>query len=392
MKMIKKVALAAALALTSSAFAEVTFNAYNKLFSDMTLVEKSTYKIGGYEEDDDSKVFQGVTNRIYAEITTDKVDAMVKADVSIGHQDGSEDDYGLKWNGLVKDWYVEVRPLSFLSLTYHSDIFAEGSYFPIYDDNVAAGNIGSTGFSVVFRPEQVEGLRFGVTLPFTEETTNWVLVDGKTKEGLETTEEKINVGIGAIYDFGLAEIGASVRDVADSDERLLGFYIYSAGLFGYVEGVNLRAGFAHAWDAVGVEDPVWALDGYGSVYGENLWNVAVEVTDVLPVALTLEAAGNTNSEDSLFDLYGAVTVGIGINDQLDLSLTGKIGTDLNSDTDIGSIYAAEAALDFAFTEHDTLGVAVDVGFASGLKVDTDIGTAEVDYLGFYFPVYWKHTF
>ncbi|MBB5217701.1 hypothetical protein HNP77_000045 [Treponema rectale] len=60
MKKFTIAAAAAVLAFSSSAFAEVTFNAYNKLFSDMTLVEKSTYKIGSLEEEDESKVFQGV--------------------------------------------------------------------------------------------------------------------------------------------------------------------------------------------------------------------------------------------------------------------------------------------------------------------------------------------
>ena len=151
MKVLKTAAVLAALTMASSAFAEVTFEAYNKLSSDVVTFNHKD------AADETEKVFGGLTNKIYAEILTDRIDAMVEGKFAIDDYTG-RDDYGVKWKGDVSDWYVEARVVDgLITLGYHDAIWSEGSYLPIYDDNVFAGNIGSKGFTLVVRP--IDGLR-----------------------------------------------------------------------------------------------------------------------------------------------------------------------------------------------------------------------------------------
>lgn len=371
MKMVKMIAAAAALTMASSAFAEVTFTAYNKISSDVVKFNHDD------AADKTTKAFAGLNNKIHAEILTDTVDAMAQGVFSFADQT-NRDDYGFKWEGAIDDWYVEVRCFdNLITLGYHDGIFAEGSYLPVYDDNVSSGNIGSEGFTVVYRPTQLDGLRIAASVPFGVDEVNYLSVENENE-----VDDTFDVRLGAIYDAGIAEFGVAVQDVADKNERTLGFFVYSAGLFGQVKGVNLRAGFTHSWDKGFGFNPIDLPDAGDAVIfnGENIWNVAFEVEELLPVALTVEAAGNTDSDNEAFDLYAGVKVACDINEQLALSVTGKVLTDLSSgDTAWENLYGANANLDFKVTEKDTVSAAADIVYSDSnwlLK----------------FPVAWKHTF
>jgi len=363
MKIVKTVAALAALAVASSAFAETSLKAFNKLSSDVVVLENNG--------DETTNTFPGIKNKIKAEVKSDHVDAMV--DGVILFQDfTNQDDYGLAWKADINDWYVEARILDDkLTFGYHDTIDPEGSYLPIWDDNITAGNIGSEGFTLVYRP--IEGLRIAASLPFgakgNDENVNWLKVDGTFDDTTPDAVKTTNIRLGAIYDAGIAEFGVAAHDILDSDERSFAFYVYSAGFFGVKEGINFRAGFAHG------EKNIKAADW---IAGKNLWNVAFEMPKLLPVGLTLEAAGNTDDAESDYDIYAAAKVDVGIDEKLSLFVTGKTALDLSDnakDTKIGAI----VGLDIAVTKKDKVEVSVDyvkTGDPWTLK----------------FPCYWKHTF
>lgn len=381
MKLVKTVAALAALTMASSAFAEVNLEASNKLKSDVVELNHSDLA------DETTNTFPGIKNVINAEVTSDHVDAMVEGVIKF-YDVTSQNDVALAWDGEISDWYVEARVLDDkLTLGFHDNIHPEGSYLPVWDDNIGYGNIGSEGFSLVYRP--IEGLRLGLSLPFgpADEGVNWLKVDGKQEDALDDTEKTTNIRLGAIYEMDIAEFGLAIQDVLDSDERSIGAYVYSAGFFGKVEGVDFRAGFAHSWGTAVVEDlipvEVALLPGddpvaVGFVAGENLWNVAFEISDIIPVDLAIEAAGNTNSDDSLYDLYAGVKVGFGINEQLYAFAQEKTLLDLG-DTEYETALDVKAGVDITVTEKDKIEVAVEYS-----KLDKDWKAK--------FPCYWKHTF
>lgn len=367
MKILKTVAALVALAVASSAFAETSFKAFNKLSSDVVLLEKNG--------DETTNSFPGIKNKIKAEVKSDHVDAMV--DGVILFQDvTSENDYALSWKDPINDWYVEARILDdMLTFGFHDEINPEGTYLPIWDDNVAAGNIGSEGFTLVYRP--IEGLRLAASLPFTDTEANWLKVDGAQDDVLGASEKKTNIRLGAIYDMGIAEFGVAAHDILDSDELSFGFYVYSAGFFGVKEGLGFRAGFAHGENEVGFEKALFS-NKKTNVTGKNFWNVAFEMPKLLPVGLTLEAAGNTDDADSDYDIYAAAKVDVGINEKLSLAVTGKTGLDL-SDNGKDTAIEAIVALDISVSKKDKFEVSADF-YKPG------------DDWNLKFPCYWKHTF
>ena len=227
----------AALAFASAlSFAdELNLSFYNKLYEEDAIFQHSD------EADETSKDFPGIKERMQAEVTSEKVDAMVKATVTLDDYD--EKHFGLQ--GKVDDWYVEFRPLDIVALGLHTSIHPDGSTLPIYDDNLGAGNIGSDGFTVSAKP--VEGLRLAVTAPFdfNGDTSNGAVnyLNGKEEDG---ENKNFAVGFGAIYDHELFQIGASLQDALNSDGRQIGAYINMPKLFGKVEPLTIGAGFAHS--------------------------------------------------------------------------------------------------------------------------------------------------
>lgn len=386
MKILKTIAVLAALSMASSAFAEVKVKAFNKLSSDIVELDHSG--------DETTNTFPGFKNKIKAEILTDHLDAMVEGVFKITDFT-NENDYVVAWDGAVSDWYVEARVLDdLLTLGYHDNINPEGTYLPIYDDNVGTGNIGSDGFTLVLRP--VEGLRLGFSVPFTDDTSlvtydvetgtvgvnedfggNILVMDGETKEGCPDIWKYPNLRLGAIYDMGIAEFGVAAHDFLDSKQRSIGFYVYSAGLFGQVKGIDFRAGFAHSWGKVALGDKPFYKGK--DIEGENFWNVSFEISEIIPFSLAVEAAGNTNSDDSAYDFYTGLKLGFGINEQLSLDVIAGAELDLSDENAKKAMLHGKAALDYNVTKLDTVEVAVDYN-----KCDEKWNMK--------FPVSWKHKF
>ena len=401
-----------------SAFAATEVQFTNKVFADDTVLHHYEYKYIDNDGDrhSDSETahdFPALKERMQAEIKTDRVDAMVKATVAL--DDYNYRDFGFK--GVLNDWYVEFRPIPSILLGMHDEINTTGSYLPIYDGNMANGNIGSHGFTFVYVPAAVEGkLRLGATVPFSFSdeddeyyAINWLYNDSAEKEHL-------NAGIGAIFTQEYFEIGGSIKDILEDDYRSFGAYIYLPGLFGNVPRLTLGAGFNHGSKAgVGIGDLIsfkgniydsadgeteWNLEDEGctitsgfwgmthGVWGKNLLNAAATYkadafTLVLEMVSNFFEDGKANKV-SKYDLYSGVAVSFTLADKLTATATGKLLHDFSDDSDdygdtAEDFFFGAFNLDYEINKQNTVGVGIETGIC-----DKDWSIA--------LPAYWKYTF
>ena len=376
----KKIAIAAfaALAFIGSAFAEITLSFSNKLYEEDPIWIK--------EGDESSTDFPALWEKMSVEIESEKVDAAIEGKFAI--DDWDEKHFGLQ--GEVSDWYIEFRPIEILTLAMHDNIYSQGSYLPIYDDNLSGGNIGSDGFTVVVRPNQFDkALRIALTAPFSfggEDDTDGInYFNGKKEDG---EDENFHIGAGFIFAQEKFEIGATFQNLPCSDDRLIGVSVAFPTLFGVNEGLNVGLGFTNAKGKdAGFDDLV--KEDFG-VIGENILNLAVTFEKdafscAAEVVFDLDDKNDDNSAD-IYDLYAALNFGYAINEQLGVGLTGKVLTDLNSDT--SKIYKTAFEIgvnaDYQLDEHNSFGVEFDYFMTTIDNTDdkTDISAIKV-------PVYWK---
>lgn len=393
----KKIVLAlAAITFSASAFAaDVSF--YNKVYEEDPFY-LHTDKKHTEDGDNDSKTdFPVLKDEMSVEYQSEHVDAAITA--VVGLDDFDEQHFGI--DGYIDDWYVEYRLFQPVTLGLHDNIYMDGSALPVYDDNLSGGNIGSDGFTVVYRPSFLNNkLRLGATLPFNftkddfnEEDTNWL----KTKDDDDDTKY-VDFGLGAIYDHELFQLGVTVRDILDNDERVFGTYISFPNLFGAVEGLTLGGGLTHTeresfdgddysvkgLEGAGFDDLTW----FGGVTGENLVsaNLTFEKED-LPVSFAADFLYNLGQkyaeEEYFWDLYTAVTLTFGINDQLSAYVGGKLLVDTKNDSEAQpdkaeNVYGVNLGVDFQLDDHNSLGA----GF--------EYQTWDSDYQ-IAVPVYWQWT-
>lgn len=393
----------AAILACSSVFAEFSYRFYNKVYSDTMNIRHvdedylgAPFDFKGDEDDSYTDTeFLGIYNRVYAEVKTDKTDAMIKA--TFGFDDWTGDsDYGFHWTGYVDDWYVEYRPWSFLTLGFHDGIYMDGSYLPVYDDNLYSGNIGSEGVTAVYRPSALNGaLRIAATTPFTTKT-NWAHADD---EDTGDPDDTFDVGIGAIYTVDLFQVGATIQDIFDGDERRFGTYVNLPTLFGLCKELTVGGGFAHSeGNAVYDFDGSNTWDDYtyfGGVNGENLFSSYLTYSG--KVLVNAELVWNFNDDDwgSLvfvddkgnvsaggWDFYTAASVQFWISTPLSFEIVGKLVADTAHPDGVDSlenIYAGEFNIYYQLTQHSEVSVGASVDyFDSNYKVC--------------FPCYWKYTF
>ena len=381
MKKIITVLAAAALA-SSLAFADgLELSFYNKLYQEDAILD---HYDNGEDDDGDSETvtdFPALKERMFVEVKSDRVDAMVKA--TFAFDDLDDQHFGFVGSGWVDDWYVEFRPVEVLSLGMHDQIFSDGSTLPVYDDNLWAGNIGSNGFTVAFKP--IENLRIAATVPFStiasddDRDINWL--NGKEEMG---EDEKFDTGIGAIFDHELFQIGASIQDILDGDERQVGAYINMPNLFGAVEGLTVGAGFAASErprESFGDLISVGHIES-GVVY-ENLLSAyaTIELGKFSLSAEMLYNFGYDKAFETPYDFYTGAAISFGLVDKLTATVTGKLMLDLASDADDEAelMTSGAFAIDYDLNERNTLGAEFDVGIC-----DSDWAVA--------IPVYWKYHF
>ena len=362
----------AVVAVCGIAFADVRVNFYNKLYSEDPIVRHhdddgdGDYKTDGY--------FPGIKERMYADISTDKVDAGVKGTISFKHNRYYSDDSDSKdfyFKGSIDDWWVEFRPFSKATLGLHDSIWADGSYLPIWDDNVTAGNIGSDGFTFIFKP--IERLRLAATIPSG--------MDYDTVNSLTDDYDDFHFGFGAIFDADVFQIGANVQGIPCSGDRQFGTFINMPEFFGIVKKLSIGAGFTHAW---GGEWGMNYMDGLISWAGlgyENLLNTYVTY-DADEFDLTAELAWSFEFDDVPgYDFYTAVAVSFDLMDKLTATATGKLLYDFDgSKNGFGFGTGASFAIDYEVNKRNMIGAKAEINLLDG-----------ADYWDFAVPVYWKYT-
>jgi len=374
--------LTSALGLAS---ADVKFNFYNKLYEEDPFVTHMEHADdNGNEVSKTKSDFMGIINRMYFEVFTDRVDAMVKADVRLDDNDVKpfETDH-LYLEGQIKDWYLEFRPIEPVTLSLHTGIFADGSYLPVYDDCITASNIGSDGFTLTARP--VEGLRLAISLPFgmNSDSYGWQnYINGDKDKG---ESNPMDFRLGAIYGQELFQIGLSIQDVADNDERKIGAYLNLPTLFGASDKLTVGAGFAHSEkysSVVSKEDSIWLGDDItGDVHYKNLLS-AYATLDFDSLSFAAESTYNLNddNEEAIYDLYAAANVSFGISDKLSAGVTGKILADLAS--------KGQKNKEILF---GAIGLSYDVNDSNSVGIEFNIAKQDKNW-AVAIPVYWKYHF
>lgn len=362
-----KVVAAVALSLACGfAFAETEVSFSNKVSSDIVNIVKEG------DEDTDSD-FAGIKNKSVFEYSSEKLDAMIElvfwSNKVAAPSDGEdafalgvtdEDSSGPGYD--FGDTYIEVRPLDILGFEFHEKMWAAGSYFPIWDDNVSTGNIGSD-LGAIVRP--MEGLVIGAGLDFTS-------VFGHD-------DYKPVVNFGAEYTTDAFALAATVRNVADNSASEVneadgfGFGVYGSLL--KIEGLVLNAGFGYN---TSVEPDV--VKAGGSVVAGNLFTAAATYEkDAFHAALDF-ATNFTDSKDNEYDFYIAATAGYNVIESLSLDCAFATALDAESDSDkkVDARFHVNPAVTYTLGNHE-LSAGVNVFFGE-------------DYTNVNFPVYWKYSF
>ncbi len=370
------VAFAAAALLSVSAFAQsVEFT--NELSSDVATIRKG--KVYNDGEDETTKDFAGLEENVVATFTSEKVDAEI--DVTFILDDWNDKNVCVAWDDV--SWFVEYRPVEKIALGFHEDVWLEGSYLPIYDDNVALGNLGSEGFTVAATP--IEGLKIAVTVPFGEGDDG---VNYFTRKDEDDETVKLNIGFGAEYAFEeMFTVGAAVSNVADSDNRGFGVYAMLKPLA--EQDFVIRAGYSYSKaegkiteddEVVGKYyenkiDDLSISEDFG-VFGKSLFNVSVEYSlDAL--SFSAETLFNTDDKNSDYDMYFAACVGYELSESLSADVTGKFLFD-NSSNGAEPVIGVNPNVAYTFGSHT---------FSAGLNYETCDGDSFIS-----IPLSWSYSF
>lgn len=348
--------------------------------------------------------FAPIKERMFAEYTSDKIDVMAKVRFIL--DDNDDKHFKLTEDEDERDYYVKFRPFPGMTLAMHADIWTDGSYLPIWDDNVSAGNLGSKGFTLCFEPgnipgaEVLKGLRLASSVPM----NNWLDGDEDCDRDSEDDDFAINFGID--YTFkDLFSIGTMIQDAFDDDYR-------SIGVFGSVtpgKVFALRAGFSYYEDYGMIDSLDYA--GWINLGGDNLFNLSMEV-NLDAVSLVAEAAWTFDRDNvwlpdtryyhwkyddtygwkyyvpeagytfTPYDMYTSVCLTFGLGSMFKAQATGMFFLDTSSDIDeLDPATAGEFLLIFQKGKH-TISAGVDTEIAKDMGMDL--------YLGF--PLKWKYTY
>lgn len=339
----KLVLIASVLALATAAFAqEVSFE--NKLSSDILGI-----KIGN---EGTSTEFAGIKNKTKFEYSSDKLDSGLEMTfwAFSGKDDNQKSYFALATqNGVlgsegwsVDDYWAEYRPVEILGIGLHRSYLVSGSYFPVEDKEIDAGNIGSD-LGLFIRPIEnltiAGGLNFASVFSGATEVYNLPLVNF----GLEYV-------VADVIGFG-----AAARNFLNK-ERSFGVYASFIG----VEGLTVNAGFSYNAEFADVKGNLIsaALMFEKDAFGFNLDAVY----------------GVSGVEDDGLKLYTGVELTYQISDPFGIGIVGTYKSDLAKQNTI----AANPYVKYAINENHEVSVGVNVEFSESTTITI--------------PVYWKFSF
>ncbi|MBR1714295.1 MAG: hypothetical protein IJ717_05055 [Treponema sp.] len=408
MKKIVFAALAAA-ALSSVAFAadkkkQIEFT--NELSSDII------HHISPKDSNKDSHTaFAGIDENVTADYDGDIVKVGVDATLSLTDPNGTwndDDDEPFIISEWDADWYVEFNPFKVVGFGFSDELYTEGSYLPVLDDNINAGNYSTNGFAVLIRP--VEGLSFGAGF------------DVPARWFSDNDTDAYEIALGVDYTSDPFAIGGSIRHIGTDDHLQVGVYASIKA----IDKLVINVGFTHSddgdaglgnvtfvspysyWDGEN-EDWVSFFDAEG-IYGKNILSAGVtydagSFTIGADAAFNLDADYDYNYESGkawkdgewrrkgAYDFYTAVDFALGLTDKLTLDIKGFALLDFGDETvwnsekntwrDLDPTFGIYPKIEFALNDHHTL--------AGGLILqsctDSDYGYTE-----FALPVSWKYTY
>lgn len=319
---------------------EVSLSFSNEIGSDVLVISN------------DDAVFPGVTNETIFELTSEKIDAGIDVVFElITDEDGKPD--VLSFTDF--DWFLTFRPVDSLSLNLHKDLFANGSYLVVEDDNIASGNMGSDGFSVGFTG--IPNLLLVSTIPLEDNffSTSYMNDDGKEEDYY------FNIGFGAEYFlFDKLSLSTTVKNIFNNDFTSFGFYVG----FSPIEELSIYGGYSY-------ND-----EGFRSVYGDNIFNASFIYEND---SFTFGADYVTSSDN----YYTGVSFGFALTDEISLGINATLDSVYKlDDMPDGEkfLFCINPNACFIINENNEIGVETVFNF-------TDDGFADIS-----FPVYWNYSF
>ncbi len=336
MKKIFAIVCAAFVASTAFAIDGVNVSYKNKLSSDIVNITTG---------EDGEVNFAGIKDKSSVDFKSEKVDAGITVIVS-AKKDGENFTQSTK----VDDWFIEFRPIKFLTLGISDVISTNGSYLPVEDDNIANGNLGSD-YVMVLRP--ISGLRIS---------------GGLDNPVIFAKNSKLDLNFGVDYTAEMFSLGATFRNVAND----FGFGAYAS--FSGLKSFNFTAGYTYN-----------AEDSFCDV-GGNIFNLGVSFgKDSLSLAadLVTNFGADENALDSSLDLYTGLTVGFDITKSFVASATFIFETEFDENI-VANVVSIEPDVTFTINKNNEIGAGINFAFAtSGIKEYTKTETT------ISFPVYWK---
>lgn len=358
------------------AFADVDVSFSNELKSDV--ISSVSTKRPNEDKIITETAFAGFANETIAEVHTDKVSAGLEIHSFINsrkyrNSDNDEKSY-LEFSGYtVKDYWIEFSPVKILTLGFHDTINALGSYLPVWDDNLASGNLGSD-FVFVLKP--VDGLKIagGIDFISTIGVINPASVQ-KPGEEIRATNLKTNLGVEYVADNELWSIGFTARNIFD-DGRSFGLY----GSFSGLDNWTFMGGFAI--NDEGVEGPL------NVKVGGNILSAAI-IYEHKKFDLSAELVTNFgNKNANVFDFYTAADFTYYFSKNFQASITGKYVGDIvvpdNSSEDTTNFFGVHPYVTYKYRRHTfEAGANIDFGTKPNAKNTVAVLTL---------PVSWKYEY
>lgn len=358
------------------AFADVDVSFSNELKSDV--ISSVSTKSPNEDKIITESVFAGFANETIAEVHTDKVSAGLEIHSFINsrkyrNSDNDEKSY-LEFSGYtVKDYWIEFSPVKILTLGFHDTINALGSYLPVWDDNLASGNLGSD-FVFVLKP--VDGLKIagGIDFISTIGVINPASVQ-KPDEEIRATNLKTNLGVEYVADNELWSIGFTARNIFD-DGRSFGLY----GSFSGLDNWTFMGGFAI--NDEGVEGPL------NVKVGGNILSAAI-IYEHKKFDLSAELVTNFgNKNANVFDFYTAADFTYYFSKNFQASITGKYVGDIvvpdNSSEDTTNFFGVHPYVTYKYRRH-TFEAGANIDFGTKPNAENTVAVLTL-------PVSWKYEY
>ena len=308
-------------------------------------------KYGEYfdEKADTSEVyFAGLKNKLTFEYESEKISALMKIVFKMKNFKDPDEEV-LYFTASESDYFVEYRPFEFLGLGFHEKVWTPGAYLPVWDDYVMAGNMGSTGFTLLVKP--LDGLRISASVPVSIGGINILNGDkDKTYNKGKYQGSVFEVNAGLDYSFKYGSLGFAIQDLADNDERSFGFFASGKPFDNFV----LNVGYSNykLTDEDLMVNPYYKT--VGIVASDLTGDYSIRGKDILTlgtswkyedVTLSGDFAMNFDTSDSLYDAYGAFWLEYVLSEKFTSWLEGLVMIDNNKDTEYMPLIGIQPGLE-----------------------------------------------